>query len=494
MADPSGPSAFQALLPAWFLLLAALVTALLGWLRPRLWIAVHRLIGGIGVVAALIAEVVLFRGITSITGISLVAYGGSVVVDNFATYSVVLLCGVALVGLLTSGTAAPALGRRAPAYHALLLTAAAGGVVMASGWEMGMLVAGLALLVPSLVGMVAVDKAVDGPGEAGLRQLVGLGVAMAVLVYGLAVVYGATGTTDLSATTAPLAGASPPLEGLGLALVIVGLASLVGAAPLHDWLLQVARASRGAVAGTVIALAVTSGGVALVRVLVSGFSASLRPWVVLAGVLAAIACLYAALLSIAASTVRRLIALGASLQGGLLIAALVGGGLDNQGRAEGGVDALLFGLAVFALSVLAGFLALALLEADGMGARISDLRGLSRRSPLAAGLLALGLAGLAGAPPLAGFIARVLIAGAAMAGGYGWVALATVAASLIYAIPALRALAAIFVEDEDAPALAGSAPLLARAGAVACAVFGVVASVVAGPLIYVANLSAISLR
>jgi len=244
----------------------------------------------------------------------------------------------------------------------------------------------------------------------------------------------------------------------------------------------------------VVSLAIVAGGIALVRVMVSGFSTSLRPWVVLAAVLGAAASLYPALLSLVAGSLRRLIGLGACLQGGLLVTALVAGGLGRDYEPAGGVTALLFALVVFVLSIQASFLAVARLDADGIGSRLSDLRGLARRSPTTAALLGLGLAGLAGLPPLAGFIARILIVGSVVSAGYPWVAAAVVLASVTYTVPVLRWIAALFVEDEELPAVVSTTPRLAGVVAMACAGFGIAASVVAGPLLYAASVAAAALR
>ena len=158
------------------------------------------------------------------------------------------------------------------------------------------------------------------------------------------------------------------------------------------------------------------------------------------------------------------------------------------------MTALLFGLVIFVLSVQASFLAVARLEIDGIGTAVADVRGLLRRSPTTAVLLCLGLAGLAGLPPLGGFIARILIAESAVAAGYAWVAAASVVASVIYAIPAVRWMATILVEDDEQPAVISETPRLTALVGVACAVFGVVATVVAGPLLYAANQAATALR
>jgi NADH-quinone oxidoreductase subunit N len=488
------PSAFETLLPTTLLLLAALVCAVLGWRLPALPGSVHRAIGCIGLLAAVADAVALFHGIAGPVGVGLNAFGGGVVDDRFSTYAVVLVCGVGLVATLGAGTADQRLGTRAPAHQALLLAAAAGATTLADQSEMAMLVAGLALLMPSLLGMVALEKTSDGAVRAGLRQLAGAGVALALLVYGLAMVYGATGSTDLATTRSLLPHTSGALEGLGLGLVVLGLAHLVGAPPLHHWMVQVARGSHGAVAAAVVGLSGAAGGVTMVRVMVSGFGPGLRPWVVMAAIVAAIACLYPAVVSLTSSTLRGLVGLGASLQGGLLIAALVGAGTGIDGRASGGVDALLYGLAGFAAAVLTSLLAVAILEGGGAGPQLTDLRGLARRSPLGASLLAVGLAGLGGLPPTAGFVARVLVVQSSVAAGYAWVGVAAVAASAVYAVAVLRALAAVFVEDDDAPALAPPGPRLARAAASACAGCAVAATVLAGPLVYAANSASLSLH
>ncbi len=494
MSVAGAPSLLQATLPTWILLLGALLTALLGWRVERFPLGGHRVIGTVAEAAAMAAAVGAFHGVTPATQVALSAGSGAVVADRFSLFAVILVCSVGIVAVLGSGTATERLGARMPGYHALLLTATAGGTVVALQWEMGALVAGLALLLPSLVGMVALEKTTEGAGEAALAQVAVGGLCLGVLLFGLSIVYGATGTTDLAVARTALAHASPPLEGLGLALTLLGLAFLVGAAPLHRGVLAVARSSQGAVAASVLGISVTAGGIVLVRVLVSGFTASLRPWVVLAGVLALVASLYPALVSLPATSVRRVIGLGASLQGGFLLMALLGSGTGRDGRPEGGVEALLFGLPVFVLSLMASLQALGILEGDGVGARVADLRGLARRSPLAAGLLTLGLAGLAGLPPMAGFLGRILIVQSAVGGGYPWVAAGVLAASLIYAIPILRILAAIFVEDDEEPALVSGAPLLGVLTAGATALLGVVAMVLAGPLTFAAHLAALSLR
>jgi len=493
MANPNGAAVFATLLPASMLVVVAALVALLGWVRPGLRPSFHRWLGSIGLGGAAIAALLTFHALGSTEGVGLVAYAGAVVADRFDAFAILLLCGAGLVATLTSGAAAERLGPRAPAFQALVLTATAAGVLVAVQFEMAMLVTGLGLLLVSLVGVVALEKTAEPPGEAALRALVTAGVALALLLYGLAIVYGATGTTDLAATRGQFVHGAL-LEGLGLALTLFGLAFLVGAPPLHHWLFHVAAASSGAVAGSVISLAVATGGIALVRVMVSGFSATMRPWVMLAAVLGAVACLYPALLSLVTGGVRRLIALGVCLQGGLLLTALIGSGVARDYLSAGGVIALLFGLVVFVLAIQASFVAVARLDADGIGTDLADIRGLGRRSPATAALLVLGLAGLAGLPPLAGFLARILVAESAVAVGYAWVAVAGIAASVLYAIPVLRWIAAALVEDNDLAVVPSKSPRLPSLVGAACGVFGIAAFVLAGPLLFAAHGAAAALR
>jgi NADH-quinone oxidoreductase subunit N len=494
MPAPNGMAVFATMLPTTLLVVLAAVGGLLGWRRPGLPPSFHRWLGALALVGAASAALVALRGVAlSTNGVGLSAYAGGVVADRFSTYAVLLLCGTGLLAILTSGAAEARLGSRLPAYHALILTATAGGTILAVQVEMGMLVVGLGIVVISLVGIVAMEKTAEAPGVAAFRSLVSAGIALALMLYGLAIVYGATGSTDLAAVRGQFLH-SAPLEGLGLALTLLGLAYLVGAPPLHHWMLQVASASSAAVAGAVVSLAVAAGGIALVRVMVSGFSATMHPWVVLAGVLGAAACLYPALLSVVAGSVRRLIGLGAGLQGGLVLSALVGSGRGSDLKPAGGVIVILFGLVVFVLAIQASFQAVARMEEDGIGGDLGGLRGLARRSPMAAALLSLGLAGLAGLPPLAGFLVRILVASSAVAGGYAWVAVAGVAASAIYAVAVLRWIGAAYVEDEELPVVLPRTPRLASVVGLACALCGVVAMLLAGPLLYAADGAASVLR
>jgi NADH-quinone oxidoreductase subunit N len=493
MSQPNGAAVMATVLPSVLLLLAAAASALIGWRRPGLPVSFHRWLASIGLLGAAGAALITLHGLIRTSGLGLVAFSGAVVADRFAVYAQILLCVVALLGMLGAGTAVPRLGHRTPAFHALVLTATAGGTVIAVQWEMGVLVAGVGLLVLSLVAIVALEKTAGTAGEAALKQLAGAGAAVAVLAYGLAMVFGATGTTDLAATR-DLFIRADSLEGLGLAMTLLGLCCLVGAAPLHQWMLQVAKGSSGALAAVAVSLGATAGGIALVRAMVSGFGATLRPWVVLAAVVAAAACLYPALLALTSAGLRRLIGLGVSVQGGLLVAALLGSGIGGDGRPAGGVVALLFALGVFALAALASFQAVGLLDAQGIGTEVAQLKGLTRRAPGTALILTLGLAGLAGLPPLATFIARLLIAEASFAGGYAWVAVVSLAAWVIYAVAVLRCLTNVFVEDDDAPVAAPITHRLARVVATCCAVSGVLASIVAGPILYAAQGAALSLR
>ena len=146
------------------------------------------------------------------------------------------------------------------------------------------------------------------------------------------------------------------------------------------------------------------------------------------------------------------------------------------------------------LAIQASFQAVARLETDGIGGSLAGVRGLARRAPVTAVLLCLGLAGLAGLPPLAGFLVRILIASSAVAGGYAWVAVAGAAASVLYAVTVLRWIGAAYVEDDELPVVAPRGLQLAGVVGAACAVFGVLALILAGPLLYAADGAASVLR
>ncbi len=478
------------LLPEILLLALAVVCSVIGVLRPHQrpdlyrWIAVMALLGSVTATAFTLHAT--NRG----NGVAIVVWGGGLVVDRFSMYVTIVACAFALITCLASDSYLRRIPTRSSAFFTLLLLITAAVAALAAEREMATLFLTLEVVIVGTTAMQALVKADDRAAEAGWKYLVEGAVASALVLYGLAILYGVAGSTSLSAAGLALHRA-PAAGALGIALVLLGLTFPLGVAPLRAWVGRAADATPAAVAGFAITMGVTAGAVAWLRFGVSGLGPSLEPWVGLTAVLAAIALLHAALTALREERAGRLAGAVASGEAALLLLALISAGPGATSKPAAGVIAFLFSLGVFGVAVLATFTMLSILQAARLPDALGDFRGLGRRSPVAAALLSLSLVGLIGAQPVAGFLGRVLLLESAVDAGYGWVAAVGLAASLLLAVPVVRLIASMYADSgQDAPFTMQASPVLTRVVGGACAVAAVLATVLAQPLLLLAQGSA----
>jgi NADH-quinone oxidoreductase subunit N len=474
------------LLPIALLLGTAAVIGVIAVVRQRTDVSLHRWLAVIGFSSSLVAALIAFSGMRlNSGGVGLDTMAGGVLADRLDIYIEVTAAALGILVSLAASSAWRELHGRAPALYALLLVTVAAVDLTAAQHEMAALIVGVTLLLVGLVSMAALAKSQAVAVEAALKQLVTLGIGAGILLQGLVLVYGATGSTDLTkARGAFTSGAS--LQGLAVALCLLGITAFLGAAPLHRWMVNAAQALPGAVAAAVIGFGGLGGAVLLVRVTAGGFGPSMRLWFAVASALAAIAVLVPAVTALVETDVRRLAGRLATLQAGLLLTAALGSGIGGDGVSAGGVTALLFAAALFALASITTLVALGALAAAGVTLDTAGLRGLGRRAPGEAMALALGLLALAGVPPLAGFVARIFIASAAINGGYAWVGVVALLGSALGAVPVIRMLVGMYTDDNDLPLVPHGAPRLARLALAFCAILGVAATLLAQPLLAVA--------
>jgi len=296
-----------------------------------------------------------------------------------------------------------------------------------------------------------------------------------------------TGSSNLAAVGAALQRA-PGLSAIGVALVLLGMTFFTGVFPLRQWLTRASEGMPAAAAGFVITMGVTGGAVAFLRLGASGFGAASRPWTWLASALIVIALVHAAALALRENRLRRVVAAVVSSQAALLLLAALDSGGGASGAAAQGPTAFLFALVIFGLATLATFAMLAMLQTAGLGDSLRDFRGLAHRSPATAVLLAFALATLVGIPPLAGFIARLLIVETAFDAGYGWLAVVGLAAIASTALPVVRVIASMYAEvGDEIPFTLTATPRLGRMVATFCCLAAVFLTVLAQPLLLLAR-------
>ncbi len=495
-----GLSILVGLLPAVMLAGGALMCAVVAVLRPRTRASLYcwiTLLATAGAFAAAMLELAAMTHTPS--GVGRVAYEGGLLIDRFHVFGSVLLCAVVALTVLGAQAYLRRAPARAGAFCALRLLSAAASVMLIAQREMAAFTIDFALLIACLVLLTAITKTSSVTAEAAFRQVLSGGIALATSVYGLVLVYAATGTTDLSRLASGLrvngTHVDPVLAVVGICLVVVGLLIVVGAPPLQAWTRHVQEAAPAPIAAFSSALGVVTGAAVLARYAVEGFGAGSSRWTVLVDVLAVVAMVSGGVLAIRASSIRRLIADLSIVQAGFLLLAVAATAKGVSGQAAAGPTALLYALMGAAMSLLAALLLAGIFDAAGLGTGIDAYRGVGRRAPTTAGFLALALLALAGMPPLVGFIARLLIAEAAFDSGAGWAVAAAGVAVTLSGVALLRWLSAMYAEDEnEAPFAVTTTPLISRVTAWTAAVLGLLLAAFAGPLLSLAGGGATALH
>lgn len=377
------------------------------------------------------------------------------IVDGFALFYVLLVCGVTLaVTLLLHAHLGrrPALGEEA---FVLLLLAASGAAALLMSAHMAALVLGLETLSVALYGLIGGARG-RLQVEAALKYLVLAGVSSALLLFGLALLYHAAGTTDLLRLMATLDSGSPwPTAAVaGTALVLAGAAFKLALVPLHAWAPEVYQ---GAPLPVTALLATLSKGavLALLVRLTAGLEADQQPallWMLAALALASMLC--GNLLALKQQNLKRMLAYSSVAHMGYALLALVAGG-------AAGVMAVGYYLSAYVVTVLAAFGVMS--AVCGPGAEGADhletYRGLLWRRPALAGLLCASMLSLAGMPLTAGFAGKLFVLAASVGAARWTLALGLVLGSVISLYYYLRVVFTLAARPDEAPLPPpGSAP------------------------------------
>ncbi|RMD71315.1 MAG: NADH-quinone oxidoreductase subunit NuoN, partial [Gammaproteobacteria bacterium] len=318
-------------------------------------------------------------------------------------------------------------------YFVLGLFAVLGMMVMVSAGSLLSLYLGLELLALSLYAMVALARDVRVAVEAAMKYFVLGALASGMLLYGMSMIYGATG----SLIFAEIAAALPGLEGnvilvLGLVFAVVGLAFKLGAVPFHMWIPDVYHGSPTAVTlflGSVPKLAAFAMAI---RLLAEGLPALHGDWQGMLIILAVLSMAVGNIVAIAQSNLKRMLAYSTISHVGFLLLGILAG-------TRFGYTASLFYTLAYALMALGAFGMILLLSRSGFEAdRLEDFRGLNERSPWYAFIMLVFMFSMAGVPPSVGFFAKLYVLQAVVDVDMVWLAVAAVVFSVIGAFYYLR--------------------------------------------------------
>ncbi|MEA2141926.1 MAG: NADH-quinone oxidoreductase subunit, partial [Solirubrobacteraceae bacterium] len=344
-------------------------------------------------------------------------------------------------------------------YYALLLTSIAGMIVLVAAQNLVSVFLGLELLSIPLYVLCATEMRRASSLESGLKYLVIGSVGSATLLYGLAFLYGATGSTDFSGIAAALGGVSEvvsdPLLLTGIALTIVGLAFKASVAPFHQWTPDVYEGAPTPItAFMAVATKAAAFGVMLRLFDVALIGAAID-WAPPLAVLAAITIVVGNVGALGQTSLKRLLAYSSVAQAGYMLAGVVV-------ATRLGLQAAVFYLAVYLVMNLAAFAVIVARERETpLGDDIASLNGIGATRPLLAWPMTIAMLALAGFPATAGFIGKFYLIDAAVDDGYTWLAVFIVVGSMISLAYYLKVIAAIWMtpsEDELAAAEPAPAP------------------------------------
>ena len=453
--------------PELWLLAGAIVIFLLARLRtgaPTTTVAVVTL------VAAFLALATQFKQTITILDGAFILDGFAIVID------VVVLAAAVLTLLAGRADILPGDGD-AGELPGFVLLATLGAMLAASAAEMVALFLALELLAVNLYVLSVLARRGLAPATAGLGYLTAGAASSALLLYGLALVFGLTGETRLAATGPAMAaiGANQPAVLLALSLILGGLALRMGLLPVRWW-------PRGFESGVPlrVIMFVQSAGVVVAfavfgRLAASTFAGSRIPYAAVFAGVAAVAMTGGNVLALMQASVRRLLVYYAIAQGGFALAAFT----DLKGL---GLSALLVFLVALALGTIGAFAAVIGYARSVHSDAVRDLAGMSRSAPGLAFALAVALVSLIGLPPVAGFFGKLLVLQAVVNSGYAWLAVVAVANIAFAAFGYLRVLRTVFVDPPVFEVVPARLDLGIRA-AVALATVGLVfMGLLLGPL------------
>ena len=431
---------FRPILPELILVGVGIVGLLYEAFAPRARRSAHLAIGLAGLIAAAVAALTLWNWTGDTT-----VMAGTIAVDRYSVVTRLILLPVAAMGLLYGTHYA----NRAPQgwrgeFTPLVLFATAGMTLITAAADLIVVFLALEILSLSLYVLTGITGA-RRANEAAMKYFLLGAFSSAFFLYGVAFAYGAVDTTKIVPIVQALTGqtGNQALAVLGFAFLAVGFAFKVSAAPFHMWTPDVYQGAPTPVTAFMSAATKVAAFAALIRVLMVAFQPLTWDWQPVIWVLAAISVIVGSVLAIAQTDIKRMLAYSSIAHAGFILTGLVSGNAI-------GIRAALFYLVAYATMTLGAFGVVMLVSAKGEEqTSLSSYAGLSKRSPVLAGLMTLFLLSLAGIPPTAGFIAKVSVFAAAIGAGAWPLTLIGVLMSVAAAFFYLRVIVLMYMREPE---------------------------------------------
>ena len=326
-------------------------------------------------------------------------------------------------------------------FYVLGLFGMLGMMIMISAHSLLTIYLGLELLSLSLYAMVAMQRDSVRASEAAMKYFVLGAIASGMLLYGMSMIYGVTGTLTLDGIAARAGAADPTLLAFGLVFLLAGAAFKLGAVPFHMWVPDVYHGAPTAVTLYIGSAPKIAAFAMLVRLLVDGLPELHAQWQGILIILAVLSMATGNIVAIAQTNLKRMLAYSTISHVGFLVLGILTG-------TQAGFAASMFYALVYVLMALGGFGMIILLSRRGFeGDTLDDFKGLNRRSPWYAFMMLILMFSMAGVPPFLGFWAKLAVLGEVVAVGQIWLAVVGVVFSIIGAFYYLRIVKLMYFDE-----------------------------------------------
>lgn len=375
-------------------------------------------------------------------------FGSMVTLDGFSTFANILLLISGLFGIALAYGYNQRMGIQRGEYFTLLLFSVSGMMLMAQAADLIIVFLALELLSIPLYILAAFNCNRESE-EAGVKYFLLGAFASGFIVYGTALVYGATGTTSLSGILSAVSqGTSSLLLPIGAALILVGFGFKVAAVPFHMWTPDVYQGAPTSVTAFMSSGVKIAGFVALLRVFATAFPSLSTDITDILWVLSALTMIVGNFVAISQTNIKRMLAYSSIAHAGYILMAFVPYG--NQDVVSVSIAAGLFYLAGYVLANFGAWAVVMTLEkAEGKGLEISDYSGLAKKYPALAAAMVVFMLSFIGLPPTLGIVGKFYLFRAVIAGGFTGLALIGVLTSLVSAYYYLRVVVNMYFREGD---------------------------------------------
>ena len=385
-------------------------------------------------------------------GMQQTGFQGMVVADGFSTFVNALLLVSGLLGVALAYGYVRRMGLERGEYYTLLLFSVTGMMLMAQAADLIVVFLALELLSIPLYVLAAFARPKVESEEAGLKYFLLGAFATGFVVYGTALVFGATGTTNLAAIVADASNETSNLLllAIGSALILVGLGFKVAVVPFHMWTPDVYQGAPSAVTAFMSSGAKIAGFAALLRVFATAFPSIASEMTGIFWALAALTMILGNVIAISQTNIKRLLAYSSIAHAGYILMAFVPYGNPDPTVRNTSIAAGLFYLVAYAVTNFGAWgVVIALEQATGKGLELNDYAGLARKHPALAAAMTVFMLSLIGLPPTLGLVGKIYLFRAVIDGGFYGLAVIGVLTSLVSAYYYLRVVVIMYMRDGE---------------------------------------------